>query len=81
MWELLRTYQTNIMFVLSGICGMIALFACITRHPSRRRKAAQLVMALSAMLLLILEILGKYFTETHPKPVTGWCGSAIFLCI
>ena len=70
MWELLRTYQTNIMFVLSGICGMIALFACITRHPSRRRKAAQLVMALSAMLLLISEILGEVFYGNTSK--TGY---------
>ncbi len=65
MLEFLRTYQTNIMFVLSGICGMIALFACITKYPSRTRKISQIVMAASAMLLLITEILGEaYYGNT-----------------
>ena len=65
MMDFLRAYQTSIMFVLSGICGMIAFFTCITKYPSRRRKTAQLVMALSAMLLLITEILGeKYYGDT-----------------
>lgn len=61
MVEFLKTYQGNIMFVLSGICGMIALFASITKYPSRTRKTAQLVMAISAMLLLISEILGEVY--------------------
>ena len=71
MLQFLRTYQTNIMFVLSGICGMIALFACITRYPSRQRKIAQLVMALSAMLLLISEILGEAYYG-NVTPVGYW---------
>lgn len=61
MVNFLRTYQKEIMFVLSGICGMIALFALVTRHPSKTRKVTQLVMALSAMLLLITEILGETY--------------------
>lgn len=82
MLEFLRTYQSNIMFVLSGICGMIALFACITRYPSRRRKTAQLVMALSAMLLLITEILGEVYygnTTTLGYWMVRICNFMVFL--
>lgn len=61
MVEFLRTYQSEMMYVLSGICGMIALFACVTRYISPVRKAAQVVMALSAMFLLIAENLGEFF--------------------
>ncbi|MBQ7542528.1 MAG: HD domain-containing protein [Clostridia bacterium] len=57
----LRTYQTQIMLVLSGICGIIAVFAFITKYPSRHRKTSQIIMALSAMMLLISEILGEYY--------------------
>ena len=71
MVEFLKTYQGNIMFVLSGICGMIALFACITKYPSRARKIAQLVMAVSAMLLLISEILGEVYYG-NPSAVGYW---------
>ena len=58
MVEFLRTYQSEMMYVLSGISGMIALFACITRFLSRTRKAAQIIMAVSAMLLLLGENFG-----------------------
>ena len=61
MVEFLRAYQGEMMFVLSGICAMVALFACITRYPSKTRKVAQLVMALSAMALLIAEVLGDSY--------------------
>ncbi len=61
MVEFLRTYQSEMMYVLSGISGMIALFACITRFLSRTRKAAQIIMAVSAMLLLLGENFGEVF--------------------
>lgn len=67
MLEFLRENQSIIMYVLSVICGMIAIFACVTRYPSKLRKAAQLVMALSAMLLLLAENLGElYYGNTTP---------------
>ena len=70
MLSFMRANQTQIMFVLSGICGMIALFACITRYPSKKRKTAQLIMAISAVVLLISEILGeKYNGDTS---LTGY---------
>ena len=67
MVSFLRSNQKEIMFVLSGICGMIALFGFITKYPSKNRKIAQIVMALSCMLLLITEILGEvYYGVTTP---------------
>lgn len=82
MVAFLRNYQTYIMFVLSGICGMIAVFSCITSYPSRRRKAAQLVMALAAMFLLITEIAGEaYYGD--PSVLGYWmvriCNFSVYL--
>ena len=51
--EYLREYQTDIMLLLSGICGIIALFVYMTNTISRRRKAAIMVIEISAMLLVI----------------------------
>ena len=72
------------MFVLSGICAMIALFACLTRYPSKKRKTAQLVMALSTMILLITEILQEYYSG-DTTPVGYWmvriCNFLVFLTI
>ena len=59
MLSFMRANQTQIMFVLSGICGMIALFACITKYPSKMRKTSQLIMAISAVVLLTSEILAE----------------------
>ena len=61
----LRTYQSDIMYVLSGICAMIAVFALITKCPSRNRKISLLVMTVSSVVLLISEVLGQaYFGVT-----------------
>lgn len=82
MVAFLRTYQTEIMFVLSGICGMIAVFAFITQYPSKKRKIAQLVMALSTMLLLIAEIFGEAYNGVA-TPTGYWmvriCNFFVFI--
>ena len=59
------------MLGLSGACGMVALFACITKYPSKARKGAQLLMAISAMVLLIGEVLGEAFMGTA-TPTGYW---------
>ncbi len=41
--------------MLSAICGLVALFVCMTGHQSRNRRIALFVMAISAMLLLVAE--------------------------
>ena len=82
MFEFLRAYQTEMMLVLSGICAMVALFACVTRYPSKARKVAQILMALSAMLLLIGEVLGEQFYGVA-TPVGFWmariCNFVVFI--
>ena len=71
MVNFLRSHQTEIMYVLSGICGMITIFACITKYPSKKRKIAQLMMAISSVILLISEILGEVFYGV-PGTVGYW---------
>ena len=67
MAAFLRANQSYIMYCLSGVCLMVAICACFTRYPSRKRKTAQLVIALSAVLLLISEILGEvYYGNLSP---------------
>lgn len=84
MVDFLIAHQSKIMLVLSGICGMIALFAFITKYPSKRRKNAQVVMALSAMLLLITEIVGERFYG-DPSTAGYWmsriCNFCVFIAI
>ncbi len=49
----LKTYQTNIMLFLSGICGILAFLAMQTKTLSPRRRRVLALLELSAMLLLI----------------------------
>ncbi len=51
--DVLREYQTDIMLVLSGVCGIIALFVYMTGTISKKRKAALMMLELSAMLMMI----------------------------
>ena len=53
--EVLRAYQADIMLVLSGICGLMALLVYMTNTMSQRRKLALLLLEISAMLLLIAD--------------------------
>ncbi|MBR4006030.1 MAG: HD-GYP domain-containing protein [Treponema sp.] len=53
--EFLRQHQLNIMLVLIGICGVVALFVLITNAFSRQRKQALFSLEMSAMLLLIFD--------------------------
>ena len=82
MVNLLRAHQTEIMYVLSGICGMITAFAFITKYPSRQRKLSQLLMALSTVILLISELLGARYAGV--TTLTGYwmvrvCNFLIYL--
>ena len=52
MIEFLKEHQLNAMLVLSGICGVISLFAAVTRTLPKRRKAALIYLELSASLML-----------------------------
>lgn len=51
--EIAGNLQLNIMLILCGICGIIAIFVNIIRALSPKRKRAIICMELGAMLLLI----------------------------
>ncbi len=53
--EILKQYQADIMLVLSGICGIIALFVYLTNTMSRRRKLILIQLEIYAMFLLIAD--------------------------
>ena len=52
MIDFIANHQLNIMMGLGSICGIMALFAAITKTITARRKMALLLMELSAMILL-----------------------------
>ena len=51
----LTQHQLDIMMVLSGICGAMAVFACVTKTLSEKRKLSIILLELGAMLLLIAD--------------------------
>ena len=53
--ELLRQNQADIMLVLSGICGAIALFVYLTNTMPLKRKLALMLLEISAMFLMIAD--------------------------
>lgn len=53
--EILKLYQADIMLVMSGICGIMALFACLTRTMSKNRKIILVLLELGAMFLMIAD--------------------------
>ena len=59
--EFIRQAQPHIMLMLSSICGIIALFVFFTRAIGPARKTALMMIELSAMLLLISDMLAYTF--------------------
>ena len=59
--EKLKEYQMNIMLVLSSICGLLALFAFITRVLTPTRKRLLIAIELSSMLLLIADMMSYHY--------------------
>ena len=53
--EILRLYQANVMLLMSGICGIMALFALLTKTMSKKRKIILVMLELGAMLLMIAD--------------------------
>ena len=68
--EILREYQADIMLVLSGICGIMALFVYMTNAISAKRKVALMLLEISAMLLLISDR-RAYIFRGDPNSL-GW---------
>lgn len=53
--ELFKAYQLNIMLVLSGVCGVLAILVLLTKSLGRRRKCELFFIEVSAMLLLAFD--------------------------
>ena len=53
--DFLRQNQADLMMVLSGVCGVLALFVHLTGSMSKSRKRALILLELSAMILLIAD--------------------------
>ena len=53
--EVLRQNQADLMMLLSGVCGIMALFVHMTDTMSESRKKALMLLELSAMLLMIFD--------------------------
>ena len=68
--DVLRQYQADIMLVLSGICGIIAVFVYMTNTMSKKRKLILMQLEINAMLLLIADR-RAYIYRGDPS-VLGW---------
>ena len=53
--EIMRQYQSDIMLILSGICGIIALFVYMTNTISMKRKLILMQLEICAMFLMIAD--------------------------
>ena len=53
--EFLRQHQLTIMMFMSGICGVLAVLAMLTRSLSEKRRYALAMLEVIAMLLLIFD--------------------------
>ena len=51
--EFLKSIQADLMILLSGICGIIALLVYLTETMSKTRKKALMLLEISAMFLMI----------------------------
>ena len=53
--EFLRSIQTDIMILLSGICGILALLVYLTDTMSKTRKKTLMLLEINAMFLMIAD--------------------------
>ena len=53
--DIMREYQSGIMLVLIGICGVLALLVYLTKTITKDRKIALMMLEISAMFLLIAD--------------------------
>ncbi len=67
MFEFIRTYQLDIMLLLCGACGMMAVLLLITRFLDTRRKWALFLMEIVAFFLLWFDRLA-YIYAAQPGP-------------
>ena len=68
--DVLKEYQADVMMILSGVCGIMALLVHLTDSMPRKRKKILIWLELSAMFLLISDR-RAYIYRGNPS-TTGW---------
>ncbi|MBP5197744.1 MAG: HD-GYP domain-containing protein [Lachnospiraceae bacterium] len=53
--QFIQTHQLNIMLVLSGICGMLALLSLLTESLTKKRRIALFLLGTGSMILLLAD--------------------------
>ena len=66
----LGEFQADIMMILSGVCGIMALFICMSNTMSRKRKHIMLLLEISAMFLLIAD--RRAYIHSGDMSTLGW---------
>ena len=61
MLDFLIRHQTDIMFMLSGICAMTAFFVFLTDSLGKGRKVALMIMEISAMNLALFDMISYIY--------------------
>ena len=69
--DILSEYQADAMLLLSGICGIIAVFVFMTNTMSRKRKLILLQLEINAMFLLIADR-RAYIYRGDPSTFGWW---------
>ncbi len=68
MYEFIKDNQLNIMLILCGGCGVMAILLCMTQFLGKRRKHILIAMEVVAVLLLWFDRLAYiYAGRTSPK--------------
>jgi HD-GYP domain-containing protein (c-di-GMP phosphodiesterase class II) len=68
--EFLKSIQADIMMILTGICGIIALLVHLTDTMSQTRKKALMLLEISAMFLMIAD--RHAYMARGDISTTGW---------
>ena len=66
--DLSRQYQSNIMLILSAICGVLALLAYLTNSVSEKRRLILMGLEISAMMLMISGLVCLFLPGRSKSP-------------
>ena len=70
MFEFLRQYQLDIMLGLSSICVLLALFACLTKSISPKKRIGLMITETSAAIMLWADRLAYIYRGNETQ--LGW---------
>ena len=70
MFEFIRQHQLNIMLILSSICLLLALFSCLTKSISKKKRIGLLITESSAAIMLFADRLAYIYRGNESR--LGW---------